>query len=274
MTNDQLRRAVTGAGLGLEGSLTQSFTAHNIDLPGGRLTMPEMDWTIAQSPWTASAKRVLELAFPGGVAGRKILDLGCLEGGYTVEFARMGMDAVGVEVRESNFENCEFVRTALSLPNLSFVQDDVWNIGRFGKVDAVFCCGLLYHLDRPRAFIDLMASTQASVVIINTHYAAEQRPEKFPLGAMTENEGLPGRWYEEHDIDDTVVLDGFKWTSWSNKRSFWLTKPAILAALNQAGFTLVFEQFDWLGDDFIDSMTHGYYRSDHRGQFVAVRCGS
>ena len=251
--------------------MDSQFTAHNIALPDGRLTMPDLGWTIAESPWMRSAKSVLEYAFPGGVQGKKILDLGCLEGGYTAEFARMGMDAVGVEVRDSNFENCEFVRESLGLPNLSFVKDDVWNIGRLGEFDAVFCCGLLYHLDKPRAFMDLIGSTGASVVIVNTHYAAAEKPAKFALSDVTENEGLPGRWYAEHDTDDVALLDTYKWTSWSNKRSFWLTKPAIMSALREAGFTQLFEQFDWLGDDVLASMTDGYYNTDHRGQFVGLR---
>jgi SAM-dependent methyltransferase len=248
-----------------------SFSAHNIRLADGRLTIPESGWTIAESPWMQSARSVLEFAFPEGVDAKRILDLGCLEGGYTAEFARMGMNAVGVEVRESNFRNCEFVRTSLGLPNLSFVHDDVWNIARLGTFDAIFCCGLLYHLDRPRAFINLMADTAAKVVIINTHYSAAEPPEKFTLSDIVEHEGLPGRWYAEHDIDDDSLLDTFKWTSWSNKRSFWLTRPAIIGALRLAGFDLVFEQFDWLGHDVIGSMTDGYYKTDTRAQFVGMR---
>jgi SAM-dependent methyltransferase len=254
-----------------DGATTPAFTAHNIHLPDGSFTMPDMGWTIAESPWMTSMRRVLETVFPGGVTGKRILDLGCLEGGYTTEFARMGMAAVGVEVRQSNYENCEFVRRALGLANLRFVRDDVWNIAQLGPQDAVFCGGLLYHLDRPRAFINLMASLTPKVVIINTHYATPQTSTAFTLSEIEQNEGLSGRWYHEHDEDDASVLDTFKWTSWSNKRSFWLTKPAILVALRDAGFAIMFEQFDWLGEDLVESMTDGYYATHSRTQFVGIR---
>jgi tRNA G46 methylase TrmB len=59
----------------------------------------------------------------------------------------MGMHALGVEVRASNFANCTEVRRRAGVPNLSFVQDDVWNLAAYGPFDAIFCCGLLYHLD-------------------------------------------------------------------------------------------------------------------------------
>ncbi|GJH35703.1 class I SAM-dependent methyltransferase [Paraburkholderia azotifigens] len=247
------------------------FTAHNIRLQDGTLTMPDLGWTIDISPWFLGARRVLNYAFDGKFLGKRIADLGCLEGGYTVEFARMGFEAVGVEVRDSNIANCNFVKERVGLANLSFVQDDVWNVGKYGKFDAIFCCGLLYHLDRPREFIQEMAKIASKIIIINTHYAAEETIEKFNLSDITEHEGLPGRWYAEHDVDDRQQLDSLKWTSWSNKKSFWLTKGAILQTLQSSGFDLVFEQFDWLGSDILDSLSSGYYKQDCRGTFVGIR---
>jgi hypothetical protein len=52
-------------------------------------------------PRFVSARRVLETVFPGDKSKFRIADLGCLEGGYTVEFARMGFQALGLEVRDS-----------------------------------------------------------------------------------------------------------------------------------------------------------------------------
>ena len=157
------------------------------------------------------------------------------------------------------------------MSNLTFVRDDVWNIAALGPQDAVFCGGLLYHLDRPREFINLMASLAPKVIIINTHYAPPEASPTFTLSEIEAHEGLAGRWYQEHDENDPAVLDTFKWTSWSNKRSFWLTKPSILIALRDAGFTIIFEQYDWLGGDLVQSMTDGYYVTHSRSQFVGIR---
>jgi hypothetical protein len=72
-----------------------TFTSHNIVLDDGVLTRPESKLTISEEPWFKSAKRALEMVFPGNKRKFSIVDLGCLEGGYSVEFARMGFNALG-----------------------------------------------------------------------------------------------------------------------------------------------------------------------------------
>jgi SAM-dependent methyltransferase len=253
-----------------------TFTAHNVLLPNGEITMPELNWLIADSSLTKAAIRSLQLALGEDLSGKSIVDLGCLEGGYTLEFAKLGMRSVGVEVRESNLENCRTIQQAFNLPNLEFVQDDVWNLEKYGSFDAAFCCGLLYHLDRPAAFIDLLGRSATRVVIIHTHFAREDGIEAFPqLSDLTENEGLPGRWYGEHAAETKEELEALKWTSWENRSSFWLTRPAIYECLMRAGYTTVYEQFDWfngyMGSTVLDSTSTGYYHTHARGMFIGVR---
>lgn len=249
------------------------FTAHNIRFDDGTETLPGANGLIQDSSWLQAATRLMRLIYKGEYQGKSIADLGCLEGGYAAEFARLGFDTLGVEVRQSNFENCLMVKDRLGLPNLIFVKDDVWNLDKHGPFDVVFCSGLLYHLDRPGEFIRLLGRQAKDVVIFHTHYATEAETIGFNLSEMTENEGLPGRWYPEHDIDNEAELEKRKWTSWSNKRSFWLTKAAIMQQLQAAGFDIVFEQFDWIHDGIIPSMKDGYYATQQRSVFVGMRSG-
>lgn len=250
-----------------------SYTAHNIKLPDGTETMPEIGYLLADSPWMKAAARVLKLVYHDELREKSIADLGCLEGGYTVEFSRMGMNATGIEVRQNNFENCLLAHKELKFPNLTFAKNDVWNLNEYEKFDAIFCCGLLYHLDQPVKFIRLMAERARDVIIINTHYADEKESKIFKLSPMAENEGLPGRWYAEHDANSESEREAFKWSSWLNKRSFWLTKAAILQTLQDCGFDMVFEQADWIQDGIRPSMEGGYYSTNNRGMFVGIRTG-
>lgn len=159
------------------------------------------------------------------------------------------MQATGIEVRRSNYENCLLVKDGIGAAGVDFINDDVWNLPAYGSFEAAFCCGLLYHLDRPADFIRLMSRCVRDVIILHTHFATDQDETLFNLSFLTENEGLPGRWLHEHDLDDATQLEEHKWTSWSNKRSFWPTKPALIQTLKDCGFDMIYEQYDMLGNE-------------------------
>jgi len=255
--------------------MSVSFTAHNIRLDSGEFTRPEAGRSMEDYPWCRAARRVLDTVFPGDRSRVRVADLGCLEGGFAVEFARMGFRVLGLEVREANFAACRYVRANTNLANLEFVQDDAWNVARYGPFDAVFCCGLLYHLDRPRRFLELLASVTTRVLILQTHFATAAANPKFGLSAeLCENEGLPGRWYTEF-ADDAAFAgrEAARWSSWENRRSFWVRREHLIQAVRDAGFDLVVEQFDGLGPDIAGSMLGGYYTTDDRGTFVGIKTG-
>ena len=219
--------------------MASEFTAHNIMLDDGTLTKPELSWQMQDLPLMQFALRFLRLAFPDGFGDKSIVDLGCLEGGYAVEFARAGFSALGIEVRSSNFENCQRVKRATSLPRLDFVCDDVRNLEKYGSFDAVFCCGLLYHLDKPRAFMEQMSHVCRRVLIVDTHVAADRPNSKFTVSEITENEELTGRWFSEFHDEKQRRAD--RWSSWDNAKSFWPMKRDLIDALRQLGFSMVVE---------------------------------
>ena len=250
-----------------------TFTAHNIRLADGSVTLPEMGWTMDQHPLVQAVARMLRAVFPDGLAGRSIVDIGCLEGGYATEFARLGMASTGIEVRESNFQNCLLVKSRTNLPQLSFIRDDANNIANHGPFDAAFVNGLLYHLDQPRRFLTDLAKVCRKVVFLQTHIALSVPTEAIALhrlSPLTENEGLKGRWYPEYDELTPEQLDQAKWASWSNNRSFWVQKEYLIDLLRQLGFGVVVEQFDWMGN-VIHEMTEGSYRTQDRVLLVGIK---
>jgi SAM-dependent methyltransferase len=253
-----------------------AFTDHNVVLNDGSQTLPSTP-LLKDRAECISACKLLETIFPCDRAGKRIVDIGCLEGGYATEFARMGFDSLGLEVRESNIAACEYVRSNVSLPNLSFVKDDAWNIAQHGVFDATFCCGLFYHLRDPRAFLDILGKITSRVLIINTHFAPESfwRGQRSHLTPMVRHEGCRGRWFPEFPSNtQEVTQEALRWAAWGNDRSFWMTREALLQGLRDAGFDTVFEQFDQLGDDIAGSMRDGYYAKDSRGVFVGIKTGN
>lgn len=248
------------------------FTAHNIRLDSGTLTRPETGYTMDAYPWFVSARRILDTVFPGDKRRLRLADLGCLEGGYAVEFARMGFQVLGLEVRDTNIAACRYVKANVNLPNLEFVQDDAWNIARYGTFDAIFCCGLLYHLDKPYRFLRIVSAVTRRLLIVQTHFSTQDRNDKFRLSEMTENESLAGRWYTEFATDEAFSQrEERKWAAWANRRSFWIQREYLLQALQDVGFDLVTEQFDSLGPKMAEELLGGYYRINSRGTFIGIK---
>jgi SAM-dependent methyltransferase len=239
----------------MQSAAALSFTAHNVRLDDGQLTYPAAGRTIDETGNYLAVKNLLPLLFPEGWRGRSIVDLGCLEGGFATEFARLGLDSTGIEVRQSNLVNAEFLRERLALPNLKFICDDAWNLGRYGPFDIVFCAGLHYHIEDQRRFLAEMGAACGRALVMDTHVAPEADDHPaivlHRLSPLTEHEGLPGRWYAEHELNaetDRSDLEQLKWASWENRRSFWPTRRALVQSMRDAGFPVVLEDFDQLRD--------------------------
>lgn len=272
------------------------FTAHNILLSDGTKTLSPNEILLSESEVWKSIVRTLDLLFPGTKEERKklrVADLGALEGGYAVEFAKLGFDTLGIEAREENIKKCNLVKESLNLSNLNFVKDDVRNMGNYGKFDIVLCYGLLYHLNDPANFLKIMSNSNTKLLFLNTHYAPEmdvryklgalntffiaplqkrtklmEYTKNFRLSPITTNEGYRGRWMKEWSKGmDKKKIEGYLWAAYNNNQSFWLCKKDLTTALHDAGYNSVFEQFNFTGD----IMPHEYNHRFNRGMFVGVK---
>ena len=249
------------------------FTAHNIALPDGSQTHPERGSLIEDEGIVQAPLRTLRMLFPPEVrAETTVVDLGCLEGGYTVAFARAGFQALGIEARESNFANCQFVAEKLGLANLCFVQDDVRNIGEYGPFDVVFCSGLLYHMDTPSAYLEQLAANARKALIINTHYITGFPVEipglRFSGTEPVTHEGNLGIWFNEYPANAApAAIEANRWAAWGNPGSFWMHKDYLLQRLRDVGFGIIYEQYDFLDNVITDKFIKEYSRS----LFVAIK---
>ena len=251
----------------LDNGSSVGFTAHNIRLDDGSYTKPDVQVSMEKTPYFIAAKNILETVFPGDKKRVRLADVGCLEGGYAVEFARVGFNVLGIEIRESNFAACNFVKSKTNLPNLQFVKDDAWNITRYGMFDAIFCSGLLYHLDKPKQFLHTLSGITNKIVILQTHFATE-------IMDLSDNEGLRGSWDQEFaDEESFMKRETERWSSWDNRRSFLIQREYLLQAIKDSGFDIVLEQFDSLEPSIVESMLKGYYHTQKRGTFIGIKAG-
>jgi SAM-dependent methyltransferase len=149
---------------------------HNVELPHGLSTyVPEMSH---RSLEYTRVSNLVRHAFPallevcgGSLKGRRVLDVACNCGGFSVEAAKLGADYVlGFDVVDHYINQANFIKRALSLEQVDFKlmnldKIDVTNVGQF---DITFCFGILYHMENPISSMKRLSSITRHVMLVDT----------------------------------------------------------------------------------------------------------
>ena len=189
------------------------WTAHNIDLGHDVHTIPnENFWQKHRAEFYI---QLAEIALGSSVEGKSMLDIGSLEGGMTVEFARHGAQATGLEIRPEHLAKANFSKEALGLQNLNFVQGDMLKMGEAlgdQSFDIVLCAGVLYHVDAPDLlpYLTEISSRCKGVALIDTHISLDYK-EVYKAAADLD---VYGSSYVEHYDDSPLAKAKRLWASW------------------------------------------------------------
>ena len=213
--------------------------SHNLALPFGLFTIgPEPR---GDNYRVVKFLQLIEDTLHRPLSELRILDLGCGEGLYALEFAQHGAEVVGVEGRIPSLAKAEFCRRLFQLDKLRFEEGDVRHVTRetHGDFDVVLCSGILYHLDQPAAFDFLKAvkSMCRGVCIIDTRISMTGEIEAHYDGkayrGCAYREHPPGATENQKSADLGASLD--------NDESFWFAKYDLVNFLMDLGFTSVLE---------------------------------
>jgi SAM-dependent methyltransferase len=251
--------------------------SHNIKLADGIYT----SYVDEFYPAHREVMEVINHALGGRFSGKRIVDIGCLEGYYAVECALQGAEVLGIEGKRLNIKKCEFVKSVLGVERLTFAHDDAMRItrDRYGGFDVAIALGLIYHLDDPFTFLDNVARLCDGFVVIDTLVTLEDQPDSISDGWRPELSELrrfeyrgreyQGRTYREYKSSAPQLEKDLSVTaSLGNEHSVWLTEPSLIALLRDVGFEqvqkLVYgsdEEDNWWAD----------VRKDGRVLLVAVK---
>jgi 2-polyprenyl-3-methyl-5-hydroxy-6-metoxy-1,4-benzoquinol methylase len=219
--------------------------SHNIALPHGVYTAERDEYY----PAHREMMRVVAERLGGEFTGRRVVDIGCLEGYFSIECALQGADVLGIDGKILNVRKCEFVRSVLGVQRAMFVRGDAMDVRResAGRCDVVLALGLLYHLDNPYAFLENVAGVCDGFAVIDTHVALAAQPETLKDGWRPELSEMrtftfggrqyEGRLFREFPEDTTRdVKDVSPTTSLDNELSVWLTEESLVQMLHDIGF--------------------------------------
>ena len=256
----------------------QEWTSHNLRLSPEITTMPGKPDFMETDTRLRSILRSLSMLYRDGFKGLRVADLGCLEGGFALALAQRGMDVIGIEARQNNFNKLSLIKEHFALPNLEFRRDDVKNFTRenYGSFDIVLALGILYHLDEPIKWMRQLAAATERVLIVDSHFAPsidaglplmDKRLPLSPIQKLKDGDTTyEGRWFADCSAD--MDREAQVWSSYSNNKSFWLTRDSLCCALVRAGFEVVYQQLDAWGN--LDVYKH-FSTSFVRGMFVALK---
>jgi 2-polyprenyl-3-methyl-5-hydroxy-6-metoxy-1,4-benzoquinol methylase len=111
--------------------------------------------------------------YGGSLEGKRVLDLGCNAGFWSLQAIEAGADFVmGVDGREMHKEQADFVFEVKGVDKsrYQFIVGNVYDVDykKYGQFDVVFCFGLLYHLAKPMRLFELMSEINKDIFIIDT----------------------------------------------------------------------------------------------------------
>lgn len=181
----------------------------------------------------------------GGVAGKRVLELGPLEGGHTFMLHNAGAASVtSIEANTHCFLRCLVVKSLYDLNRANFLFGNFipWLEQQGEKYDLTIAAGVLYHMVDPLNFIDLLCRTSDQLYIW-THYAdVIAMPEDDPryqngvIGTeMRDYQGTPYQCFKRHYAPDSDTDP--KFCGGVHKNPVWIEKKTIFMALEANGFS-------------------------------------
>ena len=216
------------------------FTAHRIELSPGYHTRDEG----AEAGTDLRTYLVVE-GCGGSMEGRTVVDLGSLEGAFTIGFAELGAAAaIGIEARDINVRRAELARRFRRVENAEFVVADIKDeLRRREAFDVVFAAGILYHVADPAGLLRTMRVSCTHMALIDTHVASRASAShgcSEVVGRESAGKTYQGRMFKEYASGNSdPAKEDLVWAAYSDTDSFWPFEDELVRMIENAGFTSV-----------------------------------
>ena len=189
-------------------------------------------------PWAVAT-------LPGGIAGRRVLELGPFEGYHSASLEQAGAASVtAVEASSTAYLKCLVVKEVLGL-RTTYLYGDVpaYLASTDERFDLVWASGILYHQADPIRFLEL-AAAHGDHLFLHTHYFDAQRCAQIG----TANRFDPSRDVTVDWHGRTIRLHHYNYATDTATGTFaggpapfarWMTKDDLEFVLAELGLTQI-----------------------------------
>lgn len=186
----------------------------------------------------------------GPIAGRRILELGPLEGSHSMMLDRHGPEVLdAVEANKKAFLRCLIAKEIFGLQRARFHLGDFvkWLERKDPPYDLIVACGVLYHMEEPLRLLELLAARTDNIYFW-THYFDETamppedlrrvpfKSQKPPYKELCHEVAFHGRNVTLHERSYYGAWKKSAYCGGPVNRHYWMEKEDLLAVLRVLGF--------------------------------------
>jgi len=107
----------------------------------------------------------------GSLRGKRVLDIACNSGFWSLQCALKGAQVVGFDARPELIDQANLIKSIVGIENAEFRLLDFWDMNPSalgGQFDIVLNLGILYHLPNPLEALRLTAAMTRDCILLDT----------------------------------------------------------------------------------------------------------
>jgi hypothetical protein len=176
----------------------------------------------------------------GSFQGKRVLELGPLEGGHTFMMEHGGAEIIAIEANQRAFLKCLVVKNALNLKSEFLFGDfrPYLEKAKPGSFDFVLAVGVLYHMLEPLKLLHDIAAVTNAFGLWTHYYDPQVIHDKVHFNPRPVTQSFAGKSteaYEQHYLSSVATK---QFIGGSAPTSRWLTRAGLLGFIEHLGFRI------------------------------------